>query len=119
MITVGQQAVVLVEAKYGSDVSGRTTYDSERDQVIRLLDVGSWYAKQEKYDRSYVIVLQYGDHQTNAEEIVGRYLGKPEAIRQALSYRGDLTMADCRQLSRSVAFARWPDPLDMRTVLES
>ncbi len=119
MITVGRQAVVLVEAKYRSPVSECTTYDAERDQVIRLLDVGSWYSKQQNCDRSYVIVLQYSEHQTNAEEVVGRYASRPESIRRALSYRRDLTMADCRQLSRSVAFVRWPDPFDMRKVLES
>ena len=119
MIILGRRAMVLVEAKYQSPVSESTKYDRERDQVIRLLDVGSWHARQKNCDRIYVIVLQYGDHQTNAEEIVNRYAGKPEAIRRALDYRCDLTMADFRQLSRSVAFVRWPDPLDMRKVLES
>ena len=112
LITLGQRAVVLVEAKYRSDVSEKTTYDKTRDQVIRLLDVGSWYAKQGGYDSSYVIVLQYGDAQTNAEEIVSRYAEKPEAIQRALPYRTDLTEADYQRLSRSVAFVRWPNPLD-------
>ena len=118
LVKLGQQAVVLVEAKCCSGVSEKTTYDKTRDQVIRLIDVGSWYAKQESLQvqdadhfRSYVIVLQYGDAQTNAEEVVGRYAGKPEAIRQALAYRSDLASVDCQRLSRSVAFVRWPDPM--------
>jgi len=112
LIKLMQRAVVLVEAKYLSDVSEKTTYDKARDQVIRLIDVGSWYAKQEGHDSSYVIVLQYGDAQTNAEEVVSRYAGKPDAIRQALHYRDDLTEADYERLSRSVAFVRWANPLD-------
>ena len=112
LIKLKQHAIVLVEAKYRSDVSEKTTYDKTRDQVIRLLDVGSWYAKQGGYDSSCVIVLQYGDTQTNAEEIVSRYAGKPEAIQRALPYRADLTEADYQRLSRSVAFVRWPNPLD-------
>ncbi len=112
LITLGQHAIALVEAKYLSNVSEKTTYDKTRDQVIRLLDVGSWYAKQGGYDSSYVIVLQYGDAQTNAEEIVSRYAGKPEAIQRALPYRTDLTEADYQRLSRSVAFVRWSNPLD-------
>ena len=112
IITLGQRAVVLVEAKYKSGVSTNTKHDKNRDQVIRFIDVGSWYAKTEGYDSSYVIVLQYGDSPTNAQEIVSRYHGKPEAIQRALPYRADLTESDYQRLSNSVAFVRWPDPLD-------
>ena len=112
LIKLMQRAVVFVEAKYRSAVSERTTYDKTRDQVIRLIDVGSWYAKQNGYESSYVIVLQYGDAQTNAEEVVSRYAGKPDAIQQALHYRDDLTETDFQRLSRSVTFVRWANPLD-------
>ena len=119
MIRLGNQGLVLVEAKYRSDVSKRTTHDETRDQVIRLIDIGSWYARQENlrdldtgHYNSYVVVLQYGDAQINAEEVVDRYKGKPDAIEKALSYRSDLTATDYQRLSRSVAFVRWPDPLN-------
>ena len=112
LIRLEQHAVVLVEAKYRSDVSEKTTYDCSRDQVIRLIDVGSWYARQNGYDSSYVIVLQYGNAQTNAEEIAKRYVGNPEAIQRALPYRNDLTEKDYLQLSGSVAFVRLPDPME-------
>ena len=105
-----KQAVVLIEAKYKSPVSIKTSHGGMRDQVIRLIDVGAWYAKSEELGQSYVIVLQYGDTPTNAEEIVNRYTDKPEAIRQALSYRSDLTSADLQRLSRSISFVRWPNP---------
>ena len=108
-----------MEAKYRSDVSERTTHDETRDQIIRLIDIGSWYARQENlrdldtgHYNSYVVVLQYGDAQINAEEVVDRYKGKPDAIEKALSYRSDLTATDYQRLSRSVAFVRWPDPLN-------
>ena len=119
MIRLGDQGLVLVEAKYRSDVSKRTTHDETRDQVIRLIDIGSWYARQENlrdqdtgHYNSYVVVLQYGDAQINAEEVVDRYKGKPDAIEKALSYRSDLTATDYQRLCRSVAFVRWPDPLN-------
>ena len=105
-----KQAVVLIEAKYKSSVSIKTSHDGMRDQVIRLIDVGAWYAKSEELGQSYVIVLQYGDTPTNAEEIVNRYADKPDSIRRALSYRSDLTNADFQRLSRSISFVRWPDP---------
>ena len=119
LIRLGNQGVVIVEAKYRSKVSERTTHDETRDQVIRLIDIGSWYARQESlldqdtgHYHSYLVVLQYGDARTNAEEVVSRYAGRPGAIQQALSYRSDLTAADYRRLSHSVAFVRWPDPLN-------
>ncbi len=116
LIRLGSRGVVLIEAKYRSGISRRTKYDGKRDQVVRLIDVGAWYARQENLRdqetgqyNSYVIVLQYGDAQTNAAEVVGRYAGNPEAIEGALSYRSDLTSTDYQRLSRSVAFMRWPN----------
>lgn len=111
LIKLTQLAVVLVEAKCRSDVCERTTYDETRDQVIRLIDVGSWYTKQHGYESSYVIVLQYGNAQTNAEDVVSRYAGNPETIQRALHYRDDLKESDYERLARSVAFVRWPDPM--------
>ena len=118
LIRLGDQGLVLVEAKYRSGVSEGTTHDKTRDQVIRLIDVGSWHAIREDlrdrdsgHHNSYVVVLQYGDSPTNAEEVVDRYRGKPEAIERALPYRSDLADADHQRLARSVAFVRWPDPL--------
>ncbi len=111
LIKLGDSAVVLVEAKCQSGVSEFTTYDRKRDQVIRLLDVGSWYARQKGYDCSCVLVLQYGNVQINAEKIIGRYAGNPEAIRKALPYREELGDDDFDQLARGLAFARWPDPM--------
>ena len=109
---LGKRAIVLVEAKHLSGVSEKTSHDPTRDQIIRLIDVGSWHARQNGYESSYVIVLQYGNAKTNAEEITRRYAGNPEAIQKALPYRDDLTEADYRQLACSVAFVRWPDPME-------
>ena len=91
LIRLGNQGLIVVEAKYRSRVSERTTHDETRDQVIRLIDIGSWYARQENLqDRdaghynSFVVVLQYGDAQTNAEEVVDRYRGDPRGDRGSL-----------------------------------
>ena len=111
LITLGNSAVILVEAKCHSGVSEFTNFDRKRDQVIRLIDVGSWYARQEGYECFCLLVLQYGDAQINAEKIVSRYAGQPVAIQKALPYREDLTEADFTRLAGALAFVRWPDPL--------
>ena len=111
MITLGKSAVILVEAKCHSGVSEFTKFDRKRDQVIRLIDVGSWYARQHGFDCVCFLVLQYGDAQTNAEKIVSRYAGHPEAIQKALPYRDDLTEGEFSRLAGAVAYVRWPDPL--------
>ena len=118
LINLGDEGLLLVEAKYKSDISERTTHDDERDQVIRLIDVGSWHAgtgylrdRDQGPSKSYVIVLQYGDAQTNSEEVVARYRRKPDAIERALSYREDLASTDYARLASSLAFVRWRDPL--------
>ena len=119
LIRLGEVGLVLVEAKYRSGISERTTHDDGRDQLIRLLDVGSWHAGQETSrdqdaDRStsFVIILQCGDAETYAEEIVDRYRGRPDVIARALSYRNELTPTDFVLLSRSLGFVRWPDPMN-------
>lgn len=111
MITLGKSAVILVEAKCHSGVSEFTKFDRKRDQVIRLIDVGSWYARQHGFDCVCFLVLQYGDAQTNAEKIVSRYEGQPEAIQKALPYRDDLTEGEFSRLAGALAYVRWPDPL--------
>ena len=37
-------SVWFIEAKFKSDISTRTTNNPARDQIVRNLDVGSWYA---------------------------------------------------------------------------
>ncbi len=82
LFRMADSAVVLVEAKYRSDVSERTKYDSSRDQVIRLIDVGSWYARQNGYAYSYVIVLQYGDAKSNERKSPGGTRGIPRLFKR-------------------------------------
>lgn len=119
LVRLGEVGLMLVEAKYLSGISERTTHDDGRDQLIRLLDVGSWHAgegaprdQDAGRSNSFVIILQYGDAETNAEEIVARYRGRPDVIARALSYRNELTPTDFGRLGRSLAFVRWLDPMN-------
>ena len=110
LIKFDDRALVLVEAKYTSPVKTDTKHDPNRDQLIRFIDCGSWRARQTNCGSFYLIALQYGNAPTNVEDIANRYAGNPSAIRNALPYRTDLNKSDFKELSRSVAFVRWPDP---------
>lgn len=44
IVIEGQNWVWFIEAKYGGDISKETARRPERDQVLRNIDVGSWYA---------------------------------------------------------------------------
>jgi len=118
IVTIGDHALVFIEAKYRSGLSESTTYSPDRDQVIRNLDIGSWYARG-RFKHFYLVLLQYGDHPTNIETVVERYLRQPESIRRQLAHRDDLADDDLQRLSCSLGFVRWPDPLAWREVLMS
>ena len=111
IVAIENQVVVFVEAKYRSNVSTGVKYAPNWDQVIRNIDVGSWFANGH-FQRFYFILLQYGNYPSNAESILLSYKDKPEVIRKALKHRTDLDDQQISLLARSIAFVRWPDPID-------
>jgi hypothetical protein len=50
--------VWFIEAKYKSDISPRTTTRPERDQIIRNVDVGSYYAGVRTFSFSTLIAAE-------------------------------------------------------------
>ncbi|WP_226658977.1 hypothetical protein [Pseudalkalibacillus hwajinpoensis] len=48
--------VWFIEAKFKSDISTGTTHDQERNQILRNLDVGSYYAKGKDFYFSLLIL---------------------------------------------------------------
>ena len=116
VVTIDDLGVVIIEAKYIAEMAECTTHDKERDQVIRLIDVGSWFARG-RFQRFYFVALQYGDHQTNVEDVVVHYARNPHTVREKLPYRDDLSDADVKVLSKSVGFVRWPDPMSWQAML--
>ena len=102
VVKIGREALLLVEAKYRSDVSERTTYDArprpgDTPDRRRFMARATGALRTLLLDRAAV-----RRRPTNAERIVGRYAGQPEAIRRALPYQSDLTAADYGRL-----LARW------------
>lgn len=81
--------IIFIEAKYKSEISLKTTYDSERDQIIRNLDVGSWAAR-EREKEFYFILLLTKSGSTSIDKF-NFYKNNPERIKEKIgSYRDDL-----------------------------
>lgn len=112
IVTLESRIVVFIEAKYKSDVTPGVKNAPLWDQVIRNVDVGSWFALEHHFDRFYFILLQYGDHPSNAESVLLNYRDKPEVVKEALEHRKDLNDRQIEVLARSMAFARQSDPME-------
>ncbi len=63
--------VWFIEAKYRSDVSSRTTTRPTRDQILRNIDVGSYYAGVREFYFSLLVACS--DRSPLGAEIVARY----------------------------------------------
>ncbi len=110
IVTVENEILVFIEAKYRSGVTPGVKYAQQWDQVIRNVDVGSWFARG-RFSRFYFILLQYGDYSSNAESVLLRYRNKPAILRKALEHRTDLDDGQIEVLASSIAFTRWTDPM--------
>lgn len=79
--------VWFVDAKFRSDNSERTTNNPNRDQILRNIDVGSWYAGV----RDFYFSLLMRDQRTCriGNSIVRKYSESPEAVRRQLAHRPD------------------------------
>ena len=59
IIIESEKFVWFIEAKYKSDISMDTTYNKNRDQLLRNIDVGSYYSG----DRDFYFSLLYFDEE--------------------------------------------------------
>jgi hypothetical protein len=109
-----EAAVWFIEAKYKSDVSERTTNDPERDQILRNIDVGSWYADTRHF--YFALLVLDEKHSPTGLALVKRYMNSREQVLLRLAHRTDglsnlkdigwlkwndlaAVLSDCRQLA--------------------
>jgi hypothetical protein len=94
--------VWFIEAKYRSDVSKSTTNNPDRDQVLRMVDVGSWYAGARDFYFSLLILDE--KHTATGVSLINRYTTSQEEIWSRLPHRRD-------RLSnlRGVGLLKWAD----------
>ncbi len=104
--------LVFVEAKYTSDLSAATTYDSDRDQIIRNVDVGSWAARQ--IGKEFFFTLLTSEANSAPAEKLQYYKEQPYHIRHSIgSYRDDLETDDYGPLAEHLNVVHWEQVLKL------
>ena len=110
---VGEGALVSIEAKVGAALSSGTTYDPTRNQFIRTLDVGSWFAEQNGISDYFpAILLPDGNREDIA--LVRRYVEDPSQLAAALPHRDTATI---EHLAKKIAILTWEDILEIVLVV--
>jgi hypothetical protein len=92
----------FIEAKFRSDVSERTTNNPERDQVIRNVDVGSWFAGVR--DFYFSLLLLDSARGTKGMALIERYAASRDEVLRRLPHRPD-RLANLR----GIGLLRWSD----------
>jgi hypothetical protein len=110
----GEHQLIFIEAKLGSDISGRTTYDPERNQIIRNIDClldrcgdrvpAFWMVTRDCAPaRSYVSVIQ-------------AYQSNPDLAVAALSHHPPELV---REVVGRITIVLWVDLLRVIEILET
>jgi hypothetical protein len=102
VIVESAQWVWFIEAKYHSDISTGTTTRRARDQVIRNIDVGSYYAGVR--DFHFSLLVRSTEHSPLGAAAVARYCDLDVPRQELQSHRPD-GLANLR----SVTTLTWAD----------
>jgi hypothetical protein len=95
--------VWFIEAKYRSDISSGTTTRPARDQVLRNIDVGSYYAGVRKFYFSLLIADPRRSPQ--GVEAVHTYSGNLDHVRDLLAAHRPDRLANLQE----IALLTWAD----------
>jgi hypothetical protein len=82
------QVLVFVEAKYLSEIAKGTTYCPQRDQIVRNIDVGTYYAWKRNLDFFFIILASQQCRESI--ELLQRYRSNPQSIVRMLPHRPDV-----------------------------
>jgi len=94
-----ESVVVFVEAKYRSGLATGTTYDKERDQIVRNLDVGLSYSQKAK-KRFFLLIIT---NESKPPELLTYYRKDPTELVRKLPYRKGL------DLTSYLAWTNWSE----------
>lgn len=98
------EAMIFVEAKYRSEISLHTSRSPYRDQIIRNIDVGTYYAWKRGLG-FYFILLASSNSQKSIERL-NLYRENPNKITERLPHRIDIR-SRLGQLTANLGFITW------------
>ena len=100
------EKLIFVEVKYKSDISPSTTYDPERDQIIRNIDVGTWAAGEA--GKEFYFILLLSETCILSEDKLNLYKKKPERMEEKIGiYREDIN--DYSIVAESMYLLYWEE----------
>ena len=101
-----EEFVWFIEAKYRSDISTHTTNNPDRDQIIRNLDLGSWYAGVREF--YFALLVMDSRHSPEGLRMVRTYASSRPQILGKLRHRPD-------QLAnlKGIGHVTWGDMIDI------
>lgn len=85
---LAEKAIIFIEAKYRSEIAPRTTHCPYRDQIIRNIDVGTYYAWNRKLDFYFILLIS--SNCAKSRERLEYYLDTPQNIADRLPHRMDI-----------------------------
>lgn len=94
--------VWCIEVKYKSDISISTTHDQRRNQVLRTIDVGSYYAEGKNFYFSLLILDE--KFSPNGKRLTEKYGNHPELLTALLPHRGG-----CLKNLKGISLLHWAD----------
>lgn len=99
-----RRAIIFVEAKYHSEINTRTTHCPRRDQIIRNIDVGTYYAWDRKLT-FYFILLTSPDCEKSIKRLE-YYQNTPQNIVNRLPHRTDIPNK-LEQIAQNLGLTTW------------
>lgn len=108
VILEGDKRLIFLEAKLGSDVSLRTKYDPNRNQIVRNIDCVATVAAQRKKTPLFWMVVKDSAPKSQYGRILDAYRNDPKILFDQLPH---LAEAALRRLSGNFAVLLWRDIL--------
>jgi hypothetical protein len=113
IVLESDQALVFIEAKYLSDISADTSYDTTRDQIARNIDVGTYQAK----NRDFYFILLTPDYFERSRLFwykMQDYRSDAANLARALPHRvGGSAPVDFERMRRNIGWLLWRDVIPL------
>jgi hypothetical protein len=104
-ITIQNDSLTLfIEAKLGSDISARTKYDPERNQIVRNIDCLIDDARG-TVPLFWMLVRDSGAGRTYTQ-LIKKYREEPASLAEALPHRDPSTLS---QIAQQISMILWKD----------